>query len=113
MKIIKNTYLLIIIMLCLVWLVCKIFYMREGMDTALSILNQDTNGNCIYDEQGVTDLNSLDGILLPGINDEVKIDGYKQACNNQSNQVMCERIHASSHNGKKVINYCDWDFSEE
>lgn len=100
MKIINKTNLLIIIMLCLAALVFKLFYMREGLG--------DTKGNCVYDEQGVTDLNNDDGIFMTGGTNDDVVEEYKQVCKNQKSQVMCERIHAPNNNGKKVINYCDW-----
>ena len=112
MKISNKTFLLIIILVCLAVLVFNIFYMREGMDNALTILNQDTKGSCSYNEQGVKDLNSDDGISLMGFNDSAISENYKQMCKDQTNQVMCERTHYPNHTGKHVINYCNWELGE-
>ena len=112
MKVMNKTNLLIIIMLCLGIMVFNIFYMREGMDNALTILNQDTKGNCVYNKKGIKSLNSDDGIQLSWFNNKNVGKIYNESCRDRTNQVMCERAHYPSSNGKHVINYCDWELGE-
>lgn len=110
----NKTNLFIIIMLSLAILLSCIYNKREGMkfDRRLSILNKETKGRCVYHEDGVNDLNSRDSVLLPGIDDQSVIDGYKRNCAVQPNQVMCERTHEPNTTGEHVLTYCDWELGE-
>jgi len=112
----NTTNLLIIVILFLTILLSFIYNIREGMeiDRKLSILNKDTKGRCIYHEDGVKNLNSDDKVMLSDIGSgQDVVAGYKRNCENQPNQVMCERTHEPNSTGEHVITYCDWKYGGE
>ena len=111
-----TTNLLIIVILFLTILLSFIYNIREGMeiDRNLSIFNKDTKGRCIYHEDGVNNLNSDDKVMLSDIGSGPDVvAGYKRNCENQPNQVMCERTHAPDYTGEHVIRYCNWKYGGE